>query len=39
MNSAVISVLGPAKLNWQALVTGATDALHHGGVVVDMVGK
>jgi len=35
--SAVIAVDGPAMLDWQALVTGITDALHRVGVFVDVV--
>lgn len=36
-DSAVIAVDGPAMLDWQALVTGMTDALHRVGVSVDVV--
>jgi mannose-6-phosphate isomerase class I len=35
--STVIAVDGPAMLDWQALVTGTTDALHRRGVAVDVV--
>lgn len=36
-DSAVIAVDGPAMLDWQALVTCMTGALHRAGVSVDVV--
>lgn len=35
-DSAVVAVDGPAMLDWRALVTGITDALHRRGVVADV---
>ena len=36
-HSAVIAVDGPAMLDWQALVSGLTDALQRVGVALDVV--